>query len=248
MVCLHGFMDTWRAWELLLPMLEAHHDVLAPTLPGHAGGPSIDGPVGTDALVEALERAMDEAGMGLAHLVGNSLGGYLALRLAERGRAMSVVAFAPAGGWPPVDSSIEDLLLGQRELHARMKLAAPTAETLLATTQGRRQATQMIATNFEHIPRDLLANQMLAIAACDAAGALVQHALEEGWPLAPERIGCPLRIVWGTADRLLPWPRAADRYRKALPQADWVLLDGTGHCPQLDVPLEAAQLILGFTS
>ena len=55
-----------------------------------------------------------------------------------------------------------------------------------------------------------------------------------------------MRIVWGTADKLLPWPRAAVRYRTELPQADWVLLDEIGHCPQLDVPVEAAQLILGF--
>ena len=37
LVCLHGFTDTWRTWELVLPALERHHDVLAPTLPGHAG-------------------------------------------------------------------------------------------------------------------------------------------------------------------------------------------------------------------
>jgi pimeloyl-ACP methyl ester carboxylesterase len=54
--------------------------------------------------------------------------------------------------------------------------------------------------------------------------------------------------VWGTADRLLPWPAAAARYRAELPHADWVLLDDIGHCPPLDVPTEAAQLILGFTS
>jgi pimeloyl-ACP methyl ester carboxylesterase len=58
-----------------------------------------------------------------------------------------------------------------------------------------------------------------------------------------------VRIVWGSVDRLLPWPRAAARYREQwLPHADWVELDGVGHCPQLDVPLEAAQLILGFTA
>lgn len=57
-----------------------------------------------------------------------------------------------------------------------------------------------------------------------------------------------MRIVWGTADKLLRWPEAGTRYRTELPQADWVLLDGIGHSPQLDVPLEAAQLILGFTS
>jgi pimeloyl-ACP methyl ester carboxylesterase len=41
----------------------------------------------------------------------------------------------------------------------------------------------------------------------------------------------------------------AERYRRDwLPTADWVELDGVGHCPQLDVPLVAAQLILGFTA
>jgi len=57
-----------------------------------------------------------------------------------------------------------------------------------------------------------------------------------------------VRIVWGSEDRVLPWPRAAARYREQLPQADWIVLDGVGHCTQLDVPLEAAQLILGLTA
>ena len=39
LVCLHGFTDTWRTWELVLPVLERHHDVLAPTLLGHAVAP-----------------------------------------------------------------------------------------------------------------------------------------------------------------------------------------------------------------
>jgi pimeloyl-ACP methyl ester carboxylesterase len=61
-------------------------------------------------------------------------------------------------------------------------------------------------------------------------------------------VTCPVRIVWGTADRILPWPRAAARYRAMFPHADWVELEGVGHGPQLDVPLEAAELILGFTA
>lgn len=247
LVCLHGFMDTWRTWELVLPTLERRHDVLALTLPGHAGGPSIDGAAGTDAFVDAVERSMDAEGIELAHLVGNSLGGYVALQLATRGRAASVVAFAPAGGWAPGDTSVEDLLRSQRDLLSQMKMAAPQAEAFVATPEGRRRATQLITTNFEHIPADLLAHQMLGIASCTAADSLITNALSEGWTLDPETITCPVRIVWGTADKLLPWPRAAARYRKDLPHADWVLLDGVGHCPQLDVPVDAAQLVLGFT-
>jgi pimeloyl-ACP methyl ester carboxylesterase len=70
-----------------------------------------------------------------------------------------------------------------------------------------------------------------------------------GWSLDPEHITCPVRIVWGTADRLRPWPAAAVRFRTDwLPHADWIELEGVGHSPQLDVPLETAQLILGFTA
>jgi pimeloyl-ACP methyl ester carboxylesterase len=191
---------------------------------------------------------MEAAGLELAHLVGNSLGGYVALQLAARGRATSVVAFAPAGGWAAGDRAYEDLLRAQWDLQTDVKAAAPSADAFLSTAHGRRRATRLITTNFEHIPADLLAHQMLAIASCKEAGPLIEAALREGWTLDTEKITCPVRIVWGSADKLLPWPRAAVRYRTELPQADWVVLDGIGHCPQLDVPLEAAQLVLGFTS
>ncbi|HEY4896635.1 MAG TPA: alpha/beta fold hydrolase [Solirubrobacteraceae bacterium] len=63
------------------------------------------------------------------------------------------------------------------------------------------------------------------------------------------RIDCPVRIVRGTADRLLSWPAASARYREEwLPGADWVELEGVGHCPQLDVPLETSELILGLST
>lgn len=240
-------MDTWRVWELVLPALERRHDVLALTLPGHAGGPPINGQLSVGAFVDAVEEAIDRAGFERAHLVGNSLGGYVALRLAAQGRAATVVAFAPAGGWAKDDKSFQDLLRAQRELQARMKTAAPQAQALVATADGRRRVSRLISTNFEHIPPDLLAHQMLAIASCRAADSLIQSAMAD-WDLDAESITCPVRIVWGTADELLPWPAAAVRYRKDwLPYADWVLLEGIGHCPQLDVPLDAAQLILGFT-
>jgi pimeloyl-ACP methyl ester carboxylesterase len=59
----------------------------------------------------------------------------------------------------------------------------------------------------------------------------------------------PGTSVVDTDDKLLPWPSAAARFRNDwLPHADWVILDGVGHCIQLDVPLEAAQLIIGFTA
>ena len=211
----------------MLPALERRHDVLAPTLPGHAGGARLEPGTLSDAtLADAVERAMDEAGIGIADVAGNSLGGYVALQLAARGRASSVVAFAPAGGWAPGDESYRETLAAQAELLELMKRVAPLAGG-----------------------DDLVAHQMLGVAAAPAAGEMLEHALREGWTIDPERITCRVRIVWGTEDQLLRWPAAAARYREQwLPHADWVVLDGVGHAPQLEVPLEAAELILGFTA
>ncbi len=249
LVLLHGFLDSWRTWTLVLPALERQHDVLSPTLAGHAGGPAIEGEIGEGPIVDAVERAMDEAGFETAHLAGSSLGGYVALQLAARGRAQSVVALAPVGGWAKGDESYKELLRFQAEMHQQVKLAAPHAEAMLASPDGRRRATQYLTVNFQHIPAELIAQQMLAAASAPAALALIDHALHAPWSVDSEKIACPVRIVWGTEDRLLPWPSAAARYREEwLPHADWVVLDGVGHCPQLDVPVETAALILGHTS
>lgn len=228
--------------------LEERHDVLAPTLVGHAGGPPIDAATfdaGTAA--DLVEEAMDAAGFATAHLVGNSLGGYLALQLAERGRARSVVALAPAGGWAEGDESYKSVLDHFPQMRAQVLPAAPRAEAIMATDLGRRRATATTTTNYQHIPADLLAHQLRGVAACAAVEPMTALAQRHGWRLDPSRVDCPLRIVWGTADVLLAWPSAAARYRRWFPTADWVELPDVGHAIQLDVPLEAAQLILGFT-
>jgi pimeloyl-ACP methyl ester carboxylesterase len=140
------------------------------------------------------------------------------------------------------------MLRDYARMHGMAKAVAPHAEAAAATPQGRRQATEFIATNYEHIPPTVVADVIRATAGCEAAPPMIEYALREPWRLDAASIACPVRIVWGTADRLLPWPSAAARYRRDwLPHADWVELDSAGHCPQLDVPLETAQLILGFT-
>jgi pimeloyl-ACP methyl ester carboxylesterase len=249
LLCVHGFTDTWRTWELVLPALERRHDVLAPTLPGHAGGPPITEAMSANLLADALEREMDRAGFETAHVVGNSLGGYLALQLAERGRARTAVALAPAGGWARGDKTYSSMLDYFATMHEALVALAPQADRIVATVEGRRQVTQLTTTNFEHIPPDLLAHQIVGVARCEGFSALLEYARVQDWTLDAERIRCPVRIVWGTADRVLPWPSAATRYSSEwLPDADWVVLDDVGHCPQLDVPCEAAELIAGFSA
>jgi pimeloyl-ACP methyl ester carboxylesterase len=247
LVLLHGFTDTWRTWEPVLPMLEEQFEVLAPTLAGHAGGPPLaDGVDPDEAIIDAVEAAMDEAGWETAAIAGNSLGGYVALHLAARGRARSVVALAPAGGWVDGDPAVDETLRYFRTMAPMVRDAAPRADLIASTPEGRAAASVAYASTADHISADLLAHLIRGAAACDAEP-LIVFAEREGWRLDPERITCPVRFVWGTDDKLLVLPGAAARFRAEFPQAEWIEIEGGGHCPQLDHPTETAELIAGFS-
>src|SRR5215208_371925 len=101
LVLIHGFTATWRCWLPVLGLLVPRFEVIAPTLHGHDGGPvPPEGPAHSlTRAADHLELLLDSYGVGTAHLAGNSMGGALALELAKRGRARSVVALSPGGGW-----------------------------------------------------------------------------------------------------------------------------------------------------
>ena len=109
LLLVHGFAATGRVWEPVAEDLEDSFEVLAPTLLGHFEAEPFPPGVaaGIDALADWLERELDAVGWDSAHIVGNSLGGWLALELAKRGRARSVVALAPAGGWRPGSRAVK---------------------------------------------------------------------------------------------------------------------------------------------
>ena len=75
--------------------------------PGHRSGPPVQRcPADTVSdLVDAAERYLDERGLERPHLAGLSVGGWMAIELARRGRAATVCALAPAGFWSAGDSA-----------------------------------------------------------------------------------------------------------------------------------------------
>src|SRR6195952_482650 len=101
-VLLHGVTGSEGMWRRVVPLLAPHHDTVALTALGHRGGrPGWSG-VRIADVVDDAERSLDELGFDRAHLAGNSMGGWVALELARRGRATTVTAFSPAGTWDPV--------------------------------------------------------------------------------------------------------------------------------------------------
>jgi pimeloyl-ACP methyl ester carboxylesterase len=246
LVLLHGFTDTWRAWIKLLGALEARHDVFAPTLPGHHGGESLDGELRWPALVDAVERGLDEQGIDRAHVAGNSLGGWLALELALRGRALSVVGLCPAGGWDR-DSPLVKSTKAYFTRTARLGgWAADHAEALVSRPGLRKLVLRDVVAHGDRVPAAEAAHMLRGSAGCTARKEIIALIERDHFgDLGP--IDVPVRIAWGTEDRLLPPRKAAARLRQLVPQAEFVDLPGLGHLPMWDDPDAVARTILELT-
>lgn len=123
------------------------------------------------------------------------MGGYVALRLAERGRAESVVALAPAGGWAVGDPALPQTLALFTEWQETFRALAPHADAIARSPEGRRRMLSAMTVNAEHIPPELVVHVLNATACCPGAQPLIETALREGHELDAERITCPVRVV-----------------------------------------------------
>jgi pimeloyl-ACP methyl ester carboxylesterase len=250
LVLIHGFSGTPGIWEPVLPLLAEHHEVLAPVTAGHCGGAELAEGVecGVPALVDELESQLDAAGIETAHIAGNSLGGWLALELARRGRARSVVALAPAGGWEP--GSAEEQRL--RKFFLRQYLTLQRTHRMidfLARRPGlRKLALRDISVRGDRYTARQARDIMRGSYECPIYLVLMEAILRDGPPEKFDGIDVPVRIAFGTRDRVLPHDRHAPKFRRVLPDAEHLELDGVGHCPMVDDPALVARAVLEVTS
>ncbi|WP_235916121.1 alpha/beta fold hydrolase [Antrihabitans cavernicola] len=140
LVLLHGVTMSAHVWDDVVPLLSGRFDVIAPTATGHRGGPPPDRPTTVSRLVDDADRVLDDAGLDRPHLAGNSLGGWMAIELARRGRAASVCALSPAGLWTAGEKSQSNGVAKIRRSLAITRLSRPPLPVLLrsGTRSSRR--------------------------------------------------------------------------------------------------------------
>lgn len=249
-VLLHGFTAAWRIWQPILADLVARYEVIAPTLPGHHGGPEYpeDRPIGFEHSADAAEKLLDELGVGTAHFVGNSMGGGIALELAKRGRARSVVALAPAGGWSRGDG--EGPRIG-RFFARQLKMLERThawSERIMSRPGTRRLAFREIMRHGELVSPAHAAEIGQAALNCSISRRAIRtlFADEAGLTIRDlDRIACPVLLATPQFDRVLPGSRHAPRYLREIPGVESVSLPDCGHVPVWDNAELVTELIVG---
>lgn len=250
MVLLHGLFGTWRVWTPVLPALAERHDVLAPTMLGHSGGTphARDADIRLTDLADDVERAMDAAGFDQAHIVGNSLGGWVTLELARRGRATSAVGLSPAGGWT-TSKQIQKTSKMMRQAARLDAMASPAVLSILRRPRARKLAFRGTMLHGDRVPAGAALEMVDDLGACSILEPFLAATLRDGPFAAGElaQMDCPILIAWGEKDRTIPFDDYGASFAEHLPNAEIVHLPGVGHVPMFDDPQLIARTILGHT-
>ncbi len=253
LVLIHGFTATWRCWLPVLAELVPRFEVIAPTLHGHDGGgpvPRNGQPFDVVRAADLLEEHLDELGVGTAHLVGNSMGGALALALAKRGRARSFVGISPAGGLRPGDQAGANQVI---KVFARMQKTTNKSLAMLPKVMAqpglRRIALRDVMTRGHQVP----AAEAVALARSSVRCDIVEDVftlLRNGEALVRDldQIDVPTLITWGDKDRILPMHVHAPRLREEIRGLEFRITPGLGHTPMWDDPGLIAATIGDFAA
>lgn len=249
MVLLHPFMLSHAVWQTVASQLAStrRYEVFAPTMAGHNGGPAGDNWLLSAAvLADHVERQLDELGWQTAHIVGNSLGGWVAFELASRGRARTVTGIAPAGGWsrwtPAKFEVIGKFLSGLPVWLVALALGP----RLLRLPLSRWLATLPISGSPDGVSEAELLDCVDDAAHCPAYYRLLPKTLLQPGLSGLARITVPVHLVNCTKDRVVPAPRFTRKFIAELPAGLHVsTLDG-GHIPMFEAPELVTKTITDF--
>lgn len=244
LILVHGIGGSWRHWETTLDAFAAAgRRVLAVDLPGFGQSPPLAEPVSVGALADAVERTMARRGLDHPDIAGNSLGGGIALELARRGRVGRTVAISPIGG-----AGLGGRLWARAALEGQYRIGravAPRAERLLARRRLRRALTLLGAGDGGRVDPGVFVRAAADLASGPGYGDTIGPTAS--WRPRAElgEILSPVRLLWGTRDRLLS-SRGALRLARDIPGATIEVLDGLGHVPMFDDGPRVARRVLAF--
>jgi pimeloyl-ACP methyl ester carboxylesterase len=240
-VLIHGLGSSRRIWDQLRPQLEPHHDVIAFSLPGFGGSPWDGRSAGVTDFADAIEAEMDGLGLETAHVAGHSMGGWTAAELAVRGRARSATLIDPVGLSTPQERRWR--LLRLRAARRGAELLAPLGTAPFRLLPLRAFLALTMRTRAWSLSPETLAEEARIYAGCPAFHPALQW-MDAHAPEGLERIACPVLVIWGKWDFVLPF-RQAKRWIEIIPGSELLALSRIGHDPISDDPDAVAGAILG---
>jgi pimeloyl-ACP methyl ester carboxylesterase len=248
-VFVHGISGCWQNWLESLPVFGAERRAIALDLPGFGASPMPSWEIEMPAYARLLNDFCEKLGLEGATLVGNSMGGLIAVEAATTASArFERLALVSAAGiintWQPQARATATAWAWQE--------FGPHFATRGREIVSRPRLRELVFRPFVRYPNrlrdDLLWEQIVnglkkANGFGDALRSLIVHDSRERLPA----IEVPTLIVWGLSDHVVPVAAAAS-YHRRIPHSRLELFERTGHMPQLERPLRFNTVLEDFLS
>jgi pyruvate dehydrogenase E2 component (dihydrolipoamide acetyltransferase) len=229
---IHGFGGDLDAWLFNIDTLAGAATVYAFDLPGHGQSEKrLDAP-DLAGLAAAVEGFMDAVGMESAHLIGHSMGGAVALKLAAtaRPRVRSLALIASVGLGPEINGGY---IRGYVSAPSRRELK-PLLEQLFA--DPALVSRQMV----EDVLKYKRLDGVEAVLSALLVGLFSGERQREQFPGALQDPP-PILVVHGAEDRIIPAAHAG----AFGPAAASHVIEGAGHMVQMEKAARVNELLLG---
>ena len=229
LVCLHHSIGS-LGWLPVHDLLTTQFDVIVPDMPGYAGSERPDWAREPRDLALILNHLNDALELSDVTLMGTGFGGFFAAEMAcANSSRLARLVLVGAAGLKPHDGDIADQMLMSHSAYAQAGFRnaehyhavfgdAPSAEVRELWDYSREMSARVTwkPYMFSHRLAPLLGNLKL-----------------------------PTLILWGSADAVVP-VASAERYRAAIPGAQLQVIEGAGHCVEMEEPTAVAERIQAF--
>ncbi len=219
---IHGFGGDLNNWLFNDTALAEQHQVYALDLPGHGESDKRFPSPGLDALADRVVGFMDAVGIGRAHLVGHSMGGGVAVRVAGRvpDRVDTLALLASIGFGREINHDyIAGFVGAQSRRELKPQLSRLFADPSLVT---RQLVDEMLKYKRLDGVTEVLGQLSESLFAGGEQQALLTDELAA--------LGKPTLMVWGSEDQIVPAAHAD----AAPPGTRVEILDGAGHMVQME--------------
>ncbi len=232
-VMLHGYSADKMVWLRFARHLTDDYHILIPDLAGHGEtGFEPDWDYTMAAQAKRVAGLLDALGIEKAHIIGNSMGGYISAQFAldYPVRTLSVTPVDPAGVPTPQPSRMEQMLAQGRNpflIENGEQFTEFYHMTMAQPPWLPQLALDAMAEDYR-----VRAPQLEAIFADIQLSPLLTDRLQE--------IKAPTLVLWGEQDALIH-VSGAQRWHELIPGSELTRWGGVGHMPMLEIPEESAQ-------
>lgn len=236
LLLLHGLGGSHEMWLPIVPELARSHRVIVADHRGHGASDKPGGQYTTRLYADDWLALMEALKLDRAHLLGLSMGGAIAMRLAVEAphRVHSLILVDTWGHPHP-----EFLAM------LRQRLEKLAAGDLAAYAEAA--IPQVYSPRFIRVNPQAMAEYRARVAKANpdslrsAIGACMSHDMHG----ALGRIQAPTLVIVGSEDGLVP-PFHSEYLQRAIPRASLSVIKGSGHIPHLEAPAEFLQVVREF--